>query len=151
VWRRQRILLNAATVVSLTTLVFFVGWWLWGPPPAWRPAGVFVINAKERRYLDEHPSEGPLEGYYSLPVGGGVEFTFGAVVFVSLLVPGFRVAVWSQRATSARWERLYQSRRGLCPACGYDLRATPERCPECGRIVIAAGGSDAWGEAFRQD
>ena len=54
--------------------------------------------------------------------------------FVAL--PYWALLLLSAAAPVARGVVWYRGRRrrrvGLCPSCGYDLRATPDRCPECG-------------------
>ncbi len=55
---------------------------------------------------------------------------------------GFAVAVLLAPLALLTARRVRGGRRvtvGLCASCGYDLRASPGRCPKCGAVAGSGG------------
>ena len=66
---------------------------------------------------------------------GGSYYDLVAPLNVPIVGLAIAPSLWAlNRSTHAvlRWRRR---RRCRCPSCGYDLRATPDCCPECGAPV----------------
>jgi hypothetical protein len=99
----------------------------------WRPFAAFAILLLSRIFYRRLLKADGAELVVLLPnitaCAMGTWDAFPVVLAVDLLY-----LIWTVREMRLRWRRQYRRRLGLCVNCGYDLRATPDRCPECGTI-----------------
>jgi hypothetical protein len=108
-----------------------------------------TINVDVRRYHDSRPISGtaPIVQLFNV-AGFHLDFIawpkdFGVETLHRLWIPDWMLLV-ATAYLPLRWlaTRTLQERdAGCCPVCGYDVRATLDRCPECGTPAAIADGS----------
>jgi hypothetical protein len=100
------------------------------PPPGftwerdWKgpsPKDATTVSERLGFRLDREPASFTSDGSW------GIEFPLWLLILVFAVPPGLYL-----------YNRRCRYPAGRCARCGYDLRATPGRCPECGQA--AAGG-----------
>jgi hypothetical protein len=98
-----------------------------------RTCAQFLAELFQPQYFSKPPQENRCLGFYVASGDSGKDGPFHIVAvphWFAFVLMAIVPSVWIWRMRAAQRRRL----AGLCPACGYDLRGTPDRCPECGAI-----------------
>jgi hypothetical protein len=73
---------------------------------------------------------GPVQGPFVMD-----EQIFALRLPMILILSAIAPFMWTWFIGSRIWRRRYREKHGLCLHCGYDLRASKDRCPECGSTI----------------
>jgi hypothetical protein len=157
--RLRRILFKTATALSLLMCIFFAALWVRSyfvpDAVAWRLS--HPNNSVEIISIHSYDGRIGIEGIGEWAVPPNLRLGLSWRSGRAFWLP----SGWNPQATIPHWHLLIytgalpiwfcvrhylslpalQKRRrkkGLCPTCGYDLRASPDCCPECGAIPSGA-------------
>jgi hypothetical protein len=136
----KRRLFNALTGISLLLSVVTIIAWVWSDLRPETPHSLLDVRnvnifATQGHFGFEGPPDSPQAWIIQSPfsttnrVGTGpsiILFRCWKVLLALLILP----AIWFVVRC-----RSNPGVSGLCAKCGYDLRATLDRCPECGTIL----------------
>ncbi len=95
-------------------------------------------------YVRGEPSRGPERSRWWNGLGFAVETsrlltglrTSSTIVFIPMWLPLLITLAAPTAQLTGHLRRVRRRIKGRCPACGYDLRASPNRCPECGATPL---------------
>jgi len=94
------------------------------------------IGNSVKIYVDQNnqPVNKKQSGHWTGPVQ--VTALLQIPMYHGLYFLGFPLmpAAWCVEKFISRKRQARRRLKGLCLLCGYDLRATPDRCPECGTV-----------------
>lgn len=114
-----------------------------GKPAVWDFSSGSAGDVKQSDYLDStyyhHLTDWRVSrfGIYDYAASGELM----KIVSVPIWMPIALLLILPLARGRALWRRRQRLRAGLCVACGYDLRATTNLCPECGKPVTAVSSA----------